>query len=81
VRSVSETHVVGVRAGDCTEALAEDLGWGLGVIFRAYVAAAHDAISDVPAGPRGYQILSAAAQGLVSSQLALASASASTGRS
>jgi DNA-binding MarR family transcriptional regulator len=53
-------------------ALAGDLGWGLGVVLRAYATAAHSAVADLPGGPRGYQILSAAAQGAVGSQLALA---------
>jgi DNA-binding MarR family transcriptional regulator len=52
--------------------LADDLGWGLGTVFRAYVAAAHAAVADLPGGPRGYQILSAAAHGVVGSQLSLA---------
>jgi DNA-binding MarR family transcriptional regulator len=52
--------------------LAGDLGWGLGVVLRAYATAAHAAVADLPGGPRGYQILSAAAQGMVGSQLALA---------
>jgi DNA-binding MarR family transcriptional regulator len=56
----------------CREALAADLGWGLGMVFRAYVTAAHDAIADLPGGPRGYQVLQAAARGAVVSQLALA---------
>jgi DNA-binding MarR family transcriptional regulator len=56
----------------CEDALADDLGWGLGMIFRAYVKAAHAAVADLPGGPRGYQVLSAAAQGTVASQLALA---------
>ena len=55
-----------------TDALTDDLGWGLGMIFRAYVKAAHAAVADLPGGPRGYQVLSAAAQGTVGSQLALA---------
>jgi DNA-binding MarR family transcriptional regulator len=59
-------------AGSCHDALADDLGWGLGTVFRAYVLAAHAAVADLPGGPRGYQILSAAAQGNVGSQLALA---------
>jgi DNA-binding MarR family transcriptional regulator len=59
-------------ASGCEDALADDLGWGLGMIFRAYVKAAHAAVADLPGGPRGYQILSAAAQGTVASQLALA---------
>ena len=56
----------------CNAALAEDLGWGLGVVFRAYVTAAHAAVADLPGGPRGYQVLSAAARSEVGSQLALA---------
>jgi DNA-binding MarR family transcriptional regulator len=56
----------------CDDALADDLGWGLGTVFRAYVKAAHEAVTDLPGGPRGYQVLSAAAQGTVGSQLALA---------
>jgi DNA-binding MarR family transcriptional regulator len=62
---------VGVASG-CADALADDLGWGLGMIFRAYVKAAHAAVTDLPGGPRAYQVLSAAAQGTVNSQLALA---------
>jgi DNA-binding MarR family transcriptional regulator len=58
--------------GACQDALVEDLGWGLGVVFRAYVTAAHAAVADLPGGPRGYQVLSAAAHGTVASQLALA---------
>jgi DNA-binding MarR family transcriptional regulator len=54
------------------DGLADDLGWGLGMIFRAYVKAAHAAVADLPGGPRGYQVLSSAAQGTVASQLALA---------
>jgi DNA-binding MarR family transcriptional regulator len=56
----------------CDDALVDDLGWGLGTIFRAYVKAANAAVADLPGGPRGYQVLSAAAQGAVGSQLALA---------
>jgi DNA-binding MarR family transcriptional regulator len=59
-------------APSCVGALAGDLGWGLGVVLRAYATAAHAAVADLPGGPRGYQILSAAAQGAVGSQLALA---------
>jgi DNA-binding MarR family transcriptional regulator len=44
----------------------------LGVVFRAYVTTAHAAVADLPGGPRGYQVLSAAAHGTVASQLALA---------
>jgi DNA-binding MarR family transcriptional regulator len=61
-----------VQVRSCDDALAEDLGWGLGMVFRAYVTAAHAAVADLPGGPRGYQVLSAAAHGTVGSQLALA---------
>jgi DNA-binding MarR family transcriptional regulator len=60
------------HASSCDEALADDLGWGLGTVFRAYVAAAHAAVADLPGGPRGYQVLAAAAEGRVGTQLALA---------
>jgi DNA-binding MarR family transcriptional regulator len=63
-------HPVG--AAGCEDALADDLGWGLGVVFRAYVAAADAAVAELPGGPRGYQVLAAAAQSAVGSQLALA---------
>jgi DNA-binding MarR family transcriptional regulator len=59
-------------APSCAGALAGDLGWGLGVVLRAYATAARTAVADLPGGPRGYQVLSAAAQGAVASQLALA---------
>ena len=59
-------------APSCEDALADDLGWGLGTVFRAYATAARAAVADLPGGPRGYQVLSAAAQGAVGSQLALA---------
>ena len=58
--------------GGCDDALVGDLGWGLGMVFRAYATAAHTAVADLPGGPRGYQVLSAAVRGKVNSQLALA---------
>jgi DNA-binding MarR family transcriptional regulator len=61
-----------VEAATCGDALADDLGWGLGVVFRAYVTAAHEAVAELPGGPRGYQVLASAAQSAVGSQLALA---------
>jgi DNA-binding MarR family transcriptional regulator len=52
--------------------LADDLGWGLAVVFRAYVKAA-DAVTDgIPGGHRGYQVLVAAARDESGSQAALA---------
>jgi DNA-binding MarR family transcriptional regulator len=60
------------RGSGCGGALAGDLGWALGVVFRSYVKAANAAFADVPAGPRGYQVLAAATRGEPESQLALA---------
>ena len=39
-------------------ALDQDLGFTLGVIFRAYIKAANAVVCDIPGGPRGYQVLS-----------------------
>jgi DNA-binding MarR family transcriptional regulator len=58
-------------AREC-DALAEDLGWALGAVFRSYAKAASAAIGDVPGGPRGYQVLAAAATDSLGTQLALA---------
>jgi DNA-binding MarR family transcriptional regulator len=52
-------------------ALDDDLGWTLGVVFRAYVKATNAAIGDMPGGHRGYQILTAATRGRPQSQSAL----------
>src|SRR6202044_518662 len=57
-------------AADCI--LSDDLGWALGVVFRGYVKATHEALADLPGGPRGYQVLAAAAGDEHGSQLALA---------
>jgi DNA-binding MarR family transcriptional regulator len=54
------------------DGLAGDLGWGLAVVFRAYVKAADTIADDVPGGYRGYQVLSAAARDEPGSQAALA---------
>ncbi|HEY2519737.1 MAG TPA: MarR family transcriptional regulator [Streptosporangiaceae bacterium] len=40
--------------------LEGDLGWMLGVVFRAYIKASEHALRDLPGGPRGYQVLTAA---------------------
>ena len=49
-----------------------DLGWALGVVFRAYVKTVGAALTEIPGGPRGYQVLSAAVHDLPDSQQALA---------
>jgi DNA-binding MarR family transcriptional regulator len=49
-----------------------DLGWALGVVFRGYLKAAGSAVADLPGGPRGFQVLTAAAANRGGSQVALA---------
>jgi DNA-binding MarR family transcriptional regulator len=52
--------------------LDQDLGFTLGVLFRAYVKAANAVVCDIPGGPRGYQVIVAAVQQQADSQGALA---------
>lgn len=52
-------------------ALDGDLGWTLGVVFRAYVKATTAVMADLPGGHRGYQVLTAAARDEAPSQSAL----------
>src|ERR1700728_3722137 len=59
-------------AGGCGGALDDDLGWALGVLFRAYSKAANSAFTDIPGGPRGYQVLTAVGRSDPRSQLELA---------
>jgi DNA-binding MarR family transcriptional regulator len=72
-------RVPGPETADCTPApdpadctLSNDLGWALGVVFRGYIKATHEALADLPGGPRGYQVLAAADGDEHGSQLALA---------
>lgn len=51
--------------------LERDLGWVLGRVVNGYAAAAAAAISDVPGGLRGYQVLTAVADGCPGTQLEL----------
>jgi DNA-binding MarR family transcriptional regulator len=53
-------------------ALSQDLGWALGVLSRYYLKAVTVTFAAVPGGPRGYQVLAAAARDEHGSQLALA---------
>jgi DNA-binding MarR family transcriptional regulator len=55
-----------------SSALDQDLGFTLGVIFRAYLKAANAVVREIPGGPRGYQILVAAIQQQADGQGALA---------
>jgi DNA-binding MarR family transcriptional regulator len=58
--------------GTACDSLTDDLGWGLAVVFRAYVKAADAATADIPGTHRGYQVLRAAAHDNPGSQAALA---------
>ena len=60
------------RDDACGGALSSDLGWALGVVFRSYAKAANAAFAELPGGPRGYQVLAAAARGAPGSQLEVA---------
>lgn len=59
------------------DGLDGDLGWMLGAVFRAYAKAADHALGDLPGGPRGYQVLTAAVedpprnQGAIAEELGL----------
>jgi len=67
--SVPQTFCVGYHCG--VTSLDADLGWTLGVVFRAYVKATNVAVGDLPGGHRGYQILAAATRDQPESQSAL----------
>lgn len=50
-----------------------DLGWALGAVTRNYLRAADEVLSDVPGGPRGYQVLvTVSREGCPRTQLGLA---------
>ncbi|MEV6693836.1 MarR family transcriptional regulator [Micromonospora sp. NPDC051196] len=52
----------GARSDDDPHAdpINDDLGWMLGVLFRAHLRGAEHTVGDLPGGPRGYQVLVAA---------------------
>lgn len=66
--------LVGPEAADCTAApcVEDDLGWALGVVFRRYVKESEAVLSDLPGGPRGYQVLTTAGSDAPRRQLTLA---------
>ncbi|WP_156893295.1 MarR family winged helix-turn-helix transcriptional regulator [Actinokineospora enzanensis] len=55
-----------------TPAVAADLGWALGAVFRGYLRAADRVLSGLPGGPRGFQVLTTAIEGEQCSQQTLA---------
>jgi DNA-binding MarR family transcriptional regulator len=57
---------------DLRDALGTDLGWLLGQTLRGYLRMADRAGGGIPGGMRGYHVLTAAANGCVTTQLGLA---------
>jgi len=55
-----------------TPATTADLGWALATVTRAYRRAAEGALSAIPGGPRGYQVLMMAAGSECSNQRVIA---------
>jgi DNA-binding MarR family transcriptional regulator len=67
------TRAAQLPAADaCGHALGNDLGWGLGVAFRAYGKAATALMASLPGGPRSYQVLTIASRDQPGTQLAVA---------
>jgi DNA-binding MarR family transcriptional regulator len=52
--------------------VGDDLGWAVGMVFRALLKASNAAATDVPGGQRGYQVLAVVSAGGPGTQLALA---------
>ena len=65
-----DSHEVG--AATAQPLLCGDFGWAINIVFRAFRERARASLADLPGGPRGYLVLSAVAQGMPRSQLALA---------
>ncbi len=75
MNAAARPDVAAARAGRgsaCSGALCDDLGWGLGVLFRSYAKAATAVFAELPGGPRGYQVLATASRGEPGSQLEIA---------
>lgn len=55
-----------------TEETSIDFGQALGSVLRSYLDNARDAVSDLPGGPRGFQVMSVANGGPCSNQATIA---------
>ncbi len=62
----------GVGGATARPSSCGDLGLALSIVLRTYRQRATASLADLPGGPRGYLVLSAVAQDLPRSQLALA---------
>jgi len=54
------------------QATGADLGQSLAALLRRYLEGANEAVSDLPGGPRGFQVLTTSSQGACSNQAAIA---------
>jgi DNA-binding MarR family transcriptional regulator len=59
-------------AGAATERSTVDLGQALSSILRSYLDNARDCLSELPGGPRGYQVLSVVSGGACGNQAMIA---------
>lgn len=57
-----------------TPGTAVDFGQALGALLRAYLDGARHVVSEIPGGPRGYQVMSVAAAGSCRNQAGIAEA-------
>lgn len=57
---------------DVTATPEVDLARGLGTVLRAHVERGREAVDDLPGGPRGFQVLSMAAEPVCSNQATIA---------
>lgn len=53
-------------------AVTDDFGRALGALLRSYLDAARASVDEVPAGPRGFQVLAVAATGSCRNQASIA---------
>lgn len=66
------TEVTAAPQSGPTRAGNADLGQALGALLRRYLEGARGVIEDLPGGPRGFQILSIADEGVCSNQATIA---------
>jgi DNA-binding MarR family transcriptional regulator len=60
------------RAQEAPEGAPVDFGQALGALLRTYLDNAREAVSDLPGGPRGFQVMSVAATSACANQARMA---------
>ena len=71
-RTAAKQPASSPASGPAAPATGGDLGWLLGTLLRAYLKGAAEAVTELPGGPRGYQVLSIAADGAGRNQAGIA---------